>query len=232
MRWLLAIVATLALAPSAYAQGATIQGFDEPPGSGYWAPKEQEVKARVKVGETVTWTWSGTHNVVDDITGAPWDIEDYESPATHAFPSPGTYGFKCSFHPAMIGRVEVTDASGSPPPPPPPPPPSEQPWTNDQQPPTVFELADEVRPRLTRVRVAAVRDGARVRFRLSERARVTVRFRLGGVPVKTARKTFGAGRGRLTVRDRRMDGRYRLEIIARDLSGNRSRVKHASVTVR
>ncbi len=61
---------------------------------------------------------------------------------------------------------------------------------------------------------------------------MTVRFRLGGVAVKTARKTFGAGAGRLTVHDRRMDGRYRLEIFARDLSGNRSRVKRARVTVR
>lgn len=224
MRWLLTVVATLAFAPSAYAQGATVEWVGD---SSPWSPSEVTIKA----GETVTWTWSNTHNV--DATSTNWDITSgTTSPFSHTFAAAGTYDYVCQFHSAMTGRVIVTDAGGTPPPPPPPPPPSEQPWTNDQQPPDPFEVVDEVRPQLTRVRLAAVRDGARVRFRLSERARVTVRFRLGGVVVKASRKTFGAGAGRLTVRDRRMHGRYRLEVFARDLSGNRSRVKHARVTVR
>ena len=82
------------------------------------------------------------------------------------------------------------------------------------------------------MRVRAVRNGARVRFRLSERARVSVRFELAGITVKTARRTFRAGRRGLIVRDRRMHGRYRVEVVARDLAGNRSRVKRARVTVR
>jgi plastocyanin len=224
VRWLLIIFATLAFAPSAYAQGASVEWVGD---SVPWSPAEVTIKA----GETVTWTWSNVHNV--DATSTNWDITSgTTSPFSHTFAAAGTYDYVCQFHPAMTGRVIVTDTSGTPPPPPPPPPPSEQPWTNDQQPPTVFELVDEVRPRLTRLRVAAVANGARVRFRLSERARVTARFKLGGVAVRTAHKTFGAGPGRLTVRNRRMQGRYRLNVVARDLSGNRSRVRHASVTVR
>ena len=132
----------------------------------------------------------------------------------------------------MDGKVIVTDPSGAPPPPPPPPPLSEQPLPNDQQPPARLERADQRRPRLSRVRATAVRDGARVRFRLSERARVTVRFKLAGIAVKSVRRNFRAGAGRVTVRDPRMHGRYRVEVFARDGAANRSRLEHARVTVR
>lgn len=224
MRWLVAVVvATLAFAPSAYGQGASVQWVgDNVP----WSPPEVTIKA----GETVTWTWSGIHNV--DATSTNWDVTSgTTSPFSHAFTAAGTYDYVCQFHSAMTGRVIVTDTSGTPPPPPPPPPPSEQPFANDQQPPTVFELVDEVRPELDRVRVARVRNGARVRFRLSERARVIVRFRRGGVNVKTARRTFGKGPGRLTVRDRRMHGRYKIEVVARDLSGNRSAIERKRLRI-
>jgi plastocyanin len=223
MRWLVGIVAALVFAPAAHAQGASVQWVgDTLP----WSPAEVTIKA----GETVTWSWSsGTHNVM----GTNWNhTSGTTSPVNYTFAAAGTYDYVCQFHGAMTGRVIVTDASGTPPPPPPPPPPSELHWPNDQATPTVFELVDEVRPRLTHVRVTRVRNGARVRFRLSERARVHVRFRLGGVVVKSVRERYGRGRGRLTVRNRRMHGRYRLEVFARDLSGNRSRIRHARLTVR
>jgi plastocyanin len=231
VRSLVVIVATLAFAPAAYAQGATITAVDNPSS---WTPERVTIKA----GETVTWTFAGTtglHNVISRGSNWGWRSGEYQSggpDVSYKFETTGVYEFACEVHPMMDGFVDVTDASGTPPPPPPPPPPSEQHWENDQQSPTLFELVDEARPKLKRVRVNGVRNGARVRFRLSERARVHVRFRFGGVVVKSARKTFGAGPGRLTVRDRRMDGRYRIEVFARDLSGNRSRVKHARVTVR
>jgi plastocyanin len=226
MRWLLVVVAMLAFAPAAYGQGTTIQAVD--PYS--WVPSDPEIKA----GESVTWTWTGTHDIKSSNELDDWTAASTTSPYTHRFDTPGTYKFVCSFHElnGMVGTVKVTDASGTPPPPPPPPPPSEQQWSNDQAPPTVFELIDEVRPELTRVRVDAVRNGARVRFRLSERARVHVRLLRAGVPVESARKTFGPGRGRLTVRGRRLEGRYRVEVFARDLSGNRSAVERDWVTVR
>jgi plastocyanin len=228
MRWLLAIVATLALAPAAYAQGATVQGIDDPPSSGHWEPKDL---TGVKVGDTVTWTWTGFHNVKS--TSGPWDVtSSTTSPFTYTFTTPGTYAYLCQFHQGMDGTVTVSDASGTPPPPPPPPPLSEQPLANDQQPPSAFEIAESVRPRLSRLRVAPVENGARLRFRLSERARVTVRFKLASVIVKSARRTFEAGSRSLVVRGRRLDGRYQVEVFARDLAGNRSATKHASVRVR
>jgi plastocyanin len=224
VRWLLTLVTTLAFAPAAYAQGATVQADET---ALKWVPDPVTIKA----GETVTWTWVNPHNVKS--TTPNWNVAStYAGPFEYTFTAPGDYDYRCELHQGMTGKVIVTDASGTPPPPPPPPPPSEQPFPNDQQPPTVFELADEVRPELTRVRVDGVRNGARVRFRLSERAQVTVRFKLGGVVVESARKTFGAGPGRLTVRNRRLDGGYRLEVFARDLSGNRSATKRASVRVR
>jgi plastocyanin len=233
---LLATLATLALAPSASAQGATIQAVDNP---SVWSPAQ----ATVKTGETVTWSFAGTslpHNVKS--TSDNWSIDSPASttdpsPVSYTFSAPGTYTFVCIFHPStMTGSVTVTDAGGNPPPPPPPPPPGETAWPNDQQPPSEFETGpvsdDRTPPRVSRVRAQRVRNGARVRFRLSERARVLVTFKLGGLTVKTARQTFGPGRRSLTVRDRRMDGRYKVEVVARDRAGNRSRVKRDWVTIR
>ena len=225
-------VAALATAPSAFAQAPAIQAVDDLTGGNQnlWTPSA----VTVKVGDTVTWRFEGTqlaHNVKS--TTANWAIDTPASsqdprPVTYTFPAEGIYGFECKFHAdTMKGTVTV----GSPPPPPPPPL-SEQPFANDQSPPSVFEVVDEKRPRLTRMRVRSVRDGARVRFRLSERARVYVRFKLGGLTVKSARRTFRKGAHRLTVRDRRMRGRYRVDVFARDLAGNRSRVRHARLTIR
>jgi plastocyanin len=235
MRWLLAIVALLAFAPSAYAQGATIQAVDA--GATWSPPSSRSDPIRIKAGETVTWSFTGTtdlHNVAS--SSSNWSFRNEFArggpPASYMFATSGTYDFKCEVHQTMTGTVAVADASGTPPPPPPPPPPSEQEWANDQAPPTVFELVDEVRPELTRVRVDAVRNGARARFTLSERARVHVRLLRAGVPVKSARKTFGPGSGRVTVRGRRLEGRYRVEVFARDLSGNRSAVERDWLTVR
>jgi plastocyanin len=221
MRWLVAVVlATLALAPSAY--GATVQGLENP---NRWSPEPVEITP----GESVTWTWTSPHNVRS--TSTNWTAQGDVTGFTQPFPAAGTYTYVCGFHPEMTGTVKVSDPGGPPPPPPPPPPPSEQPFANDQPPPTVFETVDAVRPELTRVHVDAVRNGARVRFRLSERAQVIVRFRRGGIVVKSKRRAFGKGRGRITVHDRRMHGRYKIEVVARDLSGNRSAVERERLTI-
>ena len=119
MTWLLAVVATLALAPAAHAQGATVQALDD---TLKWSPEEVTVKA----GETVTWTWDGQppHNV--DATSSNWDVTSgTQGPFTHTFAAAGTYDYVCQFHVGMSGRVIVTDTGGNPPPPPAPPPPSE-----------------------------------------------------------------------------------------------------------
>jgi len=231
----LAVLATLAGAPAASAQGPVIQALDgTQPEDFRWSPEEVTVKA----GETVSWSFTGAsapHNVVS--TGSNWTppfrTAFNPAAASYTFSTPGIYSYVCEVHAStMDGTVIVTDASGAPPPPPPPPPLSEQPWTNDQPPPSRLDDADEKRPRVSRVRAVAVRNGARLRFRLSERARVTVRFKLAGLTVKSARRTFRAGTRSLTVRDRRMHGRYSIEIRATDLGGNRSRPTRVRLTVR
>jgi plastocyanin len=228
VRLALALLVLLVAAPSASAQ---IQAVDDLSGANNrWEPRA----VTVQVGQSVTWRYDGTqlaHNVKS--TSANWNIDSATStqdgrPVTFTFTAEGTYSFVCKFHAdTMTGEVTV----GSPPPPPPPPP-SEQHFPNDQQPPSRLERADRKRPELTRVRAKPVRNGARVRFRLSERSRVTVRFTLAGVTVKTVRRTFRRGARALTVRDRRMRGRYRVEVVARDLAGNRSRLRHTRVRVR
>jgi plastocyanin len=233
----LAALAALAAAPAASAADQAVQAVDGTAADNFnnrWAPAGVTIAA----GETVTWNFAGTaalHNVAS--RGANWSFRSGEPAsgppsAAFRFTTPGVYAFVCEVHvTTMAGTVTVTDAAGTPPPPPPPPPLSEQPWPNDQPGPTVLDLVDEKRPKLTRVRVEGVRNGARVRFRLSERARVTVRFKRQGRTVKTRRRTLRRGAHGLTVRDRRMRGRYRLEVRATDLAGNRSRVRRARVTI-
>jgi plastocyanin len=228
----IAAAAVFAAAPAASAQGPVYQAVDDLATNHHrWEPGTE---VAIQAGDTVTWRYEGTtlaHNV--KATSANWTFDTAAStsdptPVTYRFDSEGTYTFVCKFHAdTMTGQVKVGN-----PPPPPPPPLSQQPFPNDQQPPAQLDVSDEKRPRLSRVRVAAVRDGARVRFRLSERARVSVRFKLAGLTVNSVRRTFKAGRHRLTVRDRRMHGRYRVEVFARDAAGNRSATRRATVRVR
>jgi hypothetical protein len=131
----------------------------------------------------------------------------------------------------MTGTVTVTDAAGVAPPPPPPPPLSEQPFPNDGTPLSTFERVDAVAPVLGAVTVRRVARGARVRFRLSEAGRATLALKRGGRMVKTRTVDARKGANRVTIRGLKA-GTYRLEVRARDLSGNAARVKRASVTVR
>jgi plastocyanin len=226
----LAALIALAAAPAASAQGPVIQAVDDLAGpNNRWEPSA----VTVNVGGTVTWRYDGmllAHNVKS--TSANWDVDTPTStqdgrPVTLSFSAEGTYDFVCKFHAdTMKGTVTVGT-----PPPPPPPPLSEQPFPNDQQAPTVLDVADRSPPRLSRVRVAAVRNGARVRMRLSERARVRVRFKRAGIVIRTERRTLRKGVRSLTVRDPRMRGSYQVEVVARDLAGNRSRMKRLRVRV-
>jgi plastocyanin len=229
VRLVLALTVLLVGAPPALAAPAEIRAVDDltPDGNNVWSPSD----VTINVGETVTWRYDGTqlpHNVAS--TSPNWNVASPSSavnpaPVVQRFDAEGTYTFQCSFH-AMTMKGSVTVGS---PPPPPPPPLSEQPWTNEQAAPTVLEKADETRPKLTEVRLNTVRNGARVRFRLSERARVSVRFTRAGMTVAARRRTFRAGAHRLVVRDRRLSGRYRVEVVARDLAGNRSKVKRSTL---
>jgi plastocyanin len=233
----LTALAALAGAPAASGQGHVVQAVDGTEADGYnnrWAPATTTVTA----GETVTWSFTGStvyHNVVS--SGSNWKFGNGNPaiappPASYQFSTPGTYRFLCQIHATtMVGNVIVTDASGNPPPPPPPPPLSEQPFPNDAGAPSFVEVTDALRPRLTRVTVRARRRAARVRFRIDEPAVVTVRVQRARLTVKRGRALFLAGTRTLRVR-RLLPGTYRVVVVARDLAGNRSRVKRARVRVR
>ena len=62
---------------------------------------------------------------------------------------------------------------------------------------------------------------------------MTVRLKRNGRTVESRRRSFGAGARRLVVRDTALaTDRYRVEIMARDLAGNRSRVARKGVRTR
>jgi plastocyanin len=231
-----ALAAALAFPGAAFAD-ATIQAVDGSAADSFnnrWSP----AATTVKVGEQVSWSFEGTaamHNVQSD--SANWTLKTgyaVAGPAAiHTFTTPGTYTFLCELHKStMTGSVTVTDATGAPPPPPPPPPLSEQPFANDTPPLSVLEVRDLVAPKLDRVRVARVKRGARVRFRLSEAGRVTIKLTRGPRTVKSRTIDAGKGSTAITVRGLR-SGSYRVVLSARDLAGNAAkRPLRAGVTVR
>jgi plastocyanin len=229
-----ALAAALAF-PAVAAADATIQASDGVVGDGTdsrWAPSDVTIKA----GESVTWRFEGTalaHNVRS--TSANWShtgpIAVAGAPDSVRFATPGTYAFVCQLHAAMTGTVTVTDAAGVAPPPPPPPPLSEQPFPNDGTVLTTFERIDAVAPVLSAVKVRRVARGARVRFTLSEAGRATLTLKRGARTIKTRTVDARKGANRVTVRGVKA-GAYRVEVRARDRSGNAAKVKRARVTVR
>jgi hypothetical protein len=126
----------------------------------------------------------------------------------------------------------VTDEAGTLPPPPPPPPLSAQPFANDVAAPTILEVRDTVVPTLDRVAVTRVRKGARVRFRLSETGKVTIKLTRRGQKAKTRTVQVRKGTSSATINGLRA-GSYRVQVSAADLAGNAARAtKRARITVR
>jgi hypothetical protein len=195
---------------------------------------------RIAAGDSVVWSFDGTtqaHNVKSDSANWPTPLRTgldvIPSPRTepYQFTTSGTYRFVCEVHPdTMWGHVLVGDA-----PAPPPPPPGQQAFPNDTPAPTTFEnkvAFDTTRPTLRSVRVRGTAKGAKVSFRVSERAAVTVRLKRGRKVVKTRHVTV-SGRGRVTIGGKALQaGRYRVELRARDIAGNASSRKAARITLR
>jgi len=100
--------------------------------------------------------------------------------------------------------------------------------------PTAAASADKGAPALSVVRVRRVRRGARVTFRLSEPATVTLRFkkRRSGKVVRTVHLQARPGRRTVAVRSSRLRrGRFTIELQARDAAGNRSAMIRSSVRI-
>ena len=191
----------------------------------------------VKPGETVKWSFAGTqlpHNV-QPAAGEGWmaasppgaPAQDWE----HTFDAEGIYNYVCLVHPStMKGTVTVATNPGAAPTPTPVPD-SQKPYTNDDTTPVTLEKVevDDDAPRLTAVSARRVGRSARVRFRVSEESSVVVRFKRNGRTVRMVQWTGDGTRG-LTVRMR--SGRYRVEVRATDIAGNRSPIRSTRVTVR
>ena len=72
----------------------------------YFSPKS----STVKVGETVTWTFTGgsAHNVTfDDFNSKLMKTGTY----THTFEKAGSFEYRCTIHTGMKGTIEVSDSA-------------------------------------------------------------------------------------------------------------------------
>jgi plastocyanin len=205
----------------------------------------------VQTGDTVTWVFDGSanqHNAAHE-TGVTspdptWDA--YAGPFvttgsySFKFLKPGDYTYVCQAHSSMTGTIHVTgDPIDPTPTETPTPPPSATPipqpgGTHTTPPPSAG--TDTVKPRVTRVKLKALRHGARVRFRLSENATVSLAFRKRTGSHKTIaslRRQVRKGTRTITVHSRKLKkGRYTVELRARDPFGNRSSLIHKRLTVR
>ncbi len=221
-----------------------------------WEPSEVHVKA----GEQVTWTFDNPtmpHNVASSTPN--WslktEIRTDHPPVSYTFTAPGTYGFVCDVHGSMAGTVVVDgDATPTPTPTATPtstPAPTPTPAVTATAAPTPSPPApvavlpaptvrpapapapDVTRPAVARLRLAAIRHGATVRFTLSEAATVTVKAKRGSRTLKTATVRAQPGARTVTMRANRITrGRLTVEVQARDEAGNRSALARRAITIR
>jgi plastocyanin len=238
---LLASALAVAAASPAAAADFTIAPDESNPNVPLWTP----ATLTIAPGDTVTWKLASAvspplpHDVKSTVVAGtdPWTLEAGPPPAadgTMTFTTSGRFQYYCRFHSDGTTGMAGTIVVGNPPPPPPPPP-GQQPFPNDTPEPTTFEnkvAFDTTRPTLRSVRVRGTAKGAKVSFRVSERADVTVRLKRGRKVVKTRHVTV-SGRGRVTIgRKALRAGRYRVELRARDIAGNASSRRAARITLR
>jgi plastocyanin len=167
----------------------------------------------------------------------------------------GTFTFVCQAHSGMSGTIEVTGDPVDPTPTPTAtatatatatptatatstPSPSGNPPVDDHTstpPPAGIARTDTIAPALSAVRLKALRRGARVTFKLSEPATVTLRFkkRASSKLVRTERLQGRAGTRTVTVKSARLKaGRYTVELQARDATGNSSSLLRSNLRIR
>jgi len=234
---IVALAGAVGVATPAYAADQTISATD--------ALAFTPTDVQIEVGDTVTWTFANPnmpHNVAAKATSpTAWTTGDEGSysvnnpDVVHTFGAEGTYTFFCEVHPQMEGTVTVGDPPVDPPPDDPPPdddPPSSPPPTHPTTP-APTPGADTVKPKVRSVKLKALRRAVRVRFRLSEPATVTVRVKRGRKVLKAKRVQAAAGTHSVTVRSKKLkQGRYTVEVLARDAFGNRSKPASKRLSVR
>jgi plastocyanin len=199
-------------------------------------------------GDTVIWDFSdgpylNPHNAVSETDGwnfttGPASPDHDPNPDRYTFKQNGTYEFICALHPGqMSGTITVTGGATSSPSPSPSPSatPSTQPSDPGIQTPRPTGGAqDLVKPALQSLGAKGKRRTVTVSFELSENATVTIRVKRGKRTVKTVTKQLAAGERRLAVRSAKLrkGRRYKVEVVARDASGNVSTLASKSLRIR
>ena len=205
----------------------------------------------IETGDTVTWNFAGSnasHNAAggNDVPADPaWTT--YAGPFTSTdsygreFTKPGAYRYVCQAHAGMEGTITVTGdpietetptstatatATATPSTQP------SDPGTNT--PPPTGGAADAVKPTLRTIGASAKGRAVKVSFRLSENATVTIRVKRGSRTVKTVTKQLAAGERAVSVRSAKLrkGRRYKIEVRARDASGNVSTLASKTVRIR
>jgi plastocyanin len=231
---------------------------------GQW-DKGHEAPVTVQTGESVTWSFVGAaHNVAsngaaDGAENDPrWDAYAYPpgtfqvapqgSSDKYTFYKKGTYSFICEFHPNMTGTVVVEgedkpipEPTASPTPsatatPTPSPSGNTPPPVDDHtQTPAPTPAADSVKPTLSGVKLKAAKRAAKVTFKLSENATITVKVRKRGAKKVLRSVTLQARAGTRTVvvrSSKLRKGRYTVTLTARDAMGNTSAASNAALRIR
>jgi plastocyanin len=203
----------------------------------------------IQTGDTVTWNFAGSnvnHNAAsENAVAADPAWESFAGPFTtsgsydYEFTKPGTYLYVCQAHQGMDGTITVTGdpietetptstATGTPTPSPQP----SDPGTNTPAP--TGGTQDLVKPTLRSIGAKGGRRAVTVTFRLSENATVLIRVKRGSRTVKTVTKQLAAGERRLAVRSKKLrkGRRYKIEVRARDASGNVSTLASKSLRIR
>jgi plastocyanin len=175
-----------------------------------------------------------------------FDTEAPHSTYKYTFNQPGQYTYECHLHGGMTGTINVTGTAVTPTATPTStatatptstatatptstatatptstatPPSGSPPNTT----PSPGGHTDSVKPRVSGVKLKAMRRAARVRFTLSESASVTIRVKRGARALKTMRVQAPAGTRTVDVRSSKLrKGRYTVQIQARDAYGNTS----------
>jgi plastocyanin len=179
---------------------------------------------------------------------------DFNKPGSFKFLKPGTYYYLCVVHSsqAMKGVIRVEGdpieetptptptETATPTPTPTPTPtvsPSGNPPVDDHTTtpaPAVDASADRAAPAISAVRLKGARRTAKVTFRLSESATVTLRFSKRGSSkvLRTVRLQARAGTRTVKVHSALLKrGRYTVELQARDALGNRSPALRSSLRI-
>jgi plastocyanin len=219
----------------------------------------------VSTGDKVTFSFAGSgHNVVSTNTSGtdprwegfvypgPGNFDDADVGASvdYTFYKSGTYEFVCGLHLNMTGVIEVTGEDKdipveTPTPTPtatptvtatatasPTPVPTPDPHTNTPAP---TPDADTVKPTLSGVSLKGRKRAAKLSFKLSEDATVTVQVRKRGSKkvLRAVTLQARAGTRSYVIRSSKLrKGRYTVTLVARDAMGNKSAAANAALRIR